>query len=60
MSGQPQDKNPSQMADVVTSVRLPRKQHDDLRAQAVASHRTLSGELRRIIALHLDETEKAA
>ena len=52
MSSQEQDTTP--VADeVVTSVRLPREQHDALRLRAEAEHRTLSGELRRVIALSL-------
>lgn len=37
------------MDEIVTSVRLPRAQHEALRLRAEAEHRTLSGELRRII-----------
>lgn len=49
MSSQSRDTEPSQMDEIVTSVRLPRAQHDALRLRAKAQHRTLSGELRRII-----------
>ncbi len=44
------------MDDIVTSVRLSRAQHDALRRRAVAEHRTLSGELRRVIERSLAES----
>lgn len=57
MSRQEPDTEPSRMDEIVTSVRLPRAQHDLLRRLAESEHRTLSGELRRIVAIHLSAAE---
>lgn len=43
---------------VVTTVRLPRAQHDALREQAQREHRTFSQELRRMIELYLIDEVK--
>lgn len=48
------------MDEIVTSVRLPRAQHEALRLRAEAEHRTLSGELRRIIERELADPKAAA
>lgn len=58
MSGQAKD---TTAEEVVASVRLTRSDRDLLRALAKSQHRTLSGELRRLIELHLaDERSEAA
>lgn len=55
MSSQEQDTISLSSDEIVTSVRLPRAQHEALRLRAEAEHRTLSGELRRMVALYLAE-----
>ena len=59
MSGQELDTPP---AEVVTTIRLPKSQHDALKARAESEHRTLSGHVRFLIERHLaaDTTPTAA
>jgi hypothetical protein len=47
------------MDEVVASVRLSVVQRDALRARAVAEHRTLSAEIRRLIERELADAERA-
>lgn len=54
MSGQSKDTSD---LFVVTSVRLPRDQHDRLRALAESSHRTVSGQMRLVVARYLDDLD---
>lgn len=40
-------------ADVVTSIRLTRDQHEQLKARAASEHRTVSQEMRRMVEHYL-------
>lgn len=57
MSGQA---DPKDDAETVVSARIRRSQAERLRAVAESEHRTLSGELRRIIEARLSDAEEAA
>jgi len=50
----------SQSSEVVTSLRLSRKQHEALKALAARENRSVSGQLRHIIERLTTEERKAA
>ncbi len=45
---------------VVTTIRLPREQHEQLTALAEKEHRSFAGELRRLVDIRLAEADEVA
>ena len=46
-------------ATMVTTIRLSREQHDRLRIIAAHEHRTMAGEIRRLIYQRIEDFERA-
>lgn len=50
------NRNTNYEAEVVTSIRLTRQQHKDLKALAAREHRSISQQVRHMLARELDGT----